>query len=75
MIDKVGGKLAGEIGSSQERLIDPVPPVVNGIAEVRGCLTGINITSQGLILPGEVTIRRFGRSFEDLQASKRLPRP
>jgi len=75
MIDKVGGRLAGEIAGSQERLIEPIPPVVNGIAEVSACLTAFNITSQGFILPGTINIRRLGRSFEDMAASRDLPRP
>jgi hypothetical protein len=75
MIDEVGGELAEEIAGSQGRLIEPIPPVVNGIAEVTGCLIGLEITSGGFILPGEVTIRRLGESFEDRQEDGDLPRP
>lgn len=75
MIDRVGGQLADQIAGEQQKKIKPIPPVINGIAEVNACLTGFNITSQGFILPGKVTIRRLGRSFEDLQMSRNLPRP
>jgi len=75
MIDNIGGQLAGDIAAGQSDVIQPIPPVVKGIAEIHACLTGINITSQGFILPGEITIRRLGRSFEDLKKSHDLPRP
>jgi hypothetical protein len=75
IIDNVGGQLAGDVATGQNDVIQPLPPVVTGIAEVHTCLTGLNITSQGFILPGEFTIRRWGRSFEDMKNSKDLPRP
>jgi len=75
IIDNVGGQLAGEIAAGQNDVIQPLPPVVEGIAEVHACLTGLNITSQGFILPGELKIRRLGRSFEDMKSSRDLPRP
>jgi hypothetical protein len=75
MIDAVGGELAEEIAAGQGRLIDPLPPVVNGIAKVSACLIGLNITSQGFILPGTVEVRRYSRSFEDLEEGHDLPRP
>lgn len=74
-IDEVGGELAGQIAAGQGRVIEPIPPVVNGIAEVTGCLTALNITSQGFIMPGELTIRRLDRSFEDLRGDRDLPGP
>lgn len=75
MIDEVGGELAGEIAAGQGRQIQAIPPVVNGIAEIRACLNDVNITLQGLIFPGDMEIRRLGRSFEDLASSDDLPRP
>jgi hypothetical protein len=75
MIDDVGGELAADIAAGQAENIEPFPPVVNGIAEVHGCLTGLNVTSGGFILPGELTIRRLSRSFEDLESDRDLPRP
>ena len=74
-IDEVGGELATQIAGSQGQVIKPIPPVVNGIAEMTGCLTGLTITSQGFVFPGEVTIRRLGTSFQDRQAAGRTPRP
>jgi hypothetical protein len=75
LIDEVGGELAADITSSQATLIKPMPPVVNGIAEVTGCLNSLNISSQGFVFPGDITIRRLGRSFEDLKDAGKLPRP
>jgi hypothetical protein len=75
MIDDVGGELAKDIAAGQAENIEPFPPVVNGIAEVHGCLTGLNVTSGGFILPGELTIRRLSRSYEDLESDRDLPRP
>lgn len=74
-IDSVGGRLIDEITSSQNKKLAPVPPVVNGIAEVTACLIDIIVTSQGFIFPGTISIRRLGRSFEDLEADNDLPRP
>ncbi|NUO10047.1 MAG: hypothetical protein HUU08_15475 [Candidatus Brocadia sp.] len=74
-IDEVGGELAGEIAAGQAEHIEAIPPVINGIAEVQACLIDLNITSEGFILPGTVTIRRLGRSFEDLEGDHDLPRP
>lgn len=74
-IDEVGGELAEEIAGAQGRLIEPVPPVVNGIAEVTACLTGLTITSGGFILRGTMTVRRLGTSYEDLEGEGDLPRP
>lgn len=74
-IDSVGGELIEEIAGSQSRAVAPIPPVVNGIAEVTACLTGVMVTSQGFIFPGTISIRRLGESFEDRQADNDLPRP
>ncbi len=75
MIDEVGGELAGEIAAGQGRQIQAIPPVVNGIAEIRACLNVVKITRQGLVFPGDMEIRRLGLSFEDLESSDDLPRP
>jgi hypothetical protein len=74
-IDRVGGELADDIGGSQERLIQAIPPVVNGIAEVHACLEDVNIFSEGFVFPGSIEIRRLGTSYEDLEADRDLPRP
>ncbi len=75
MIDQVGGELAEQIAGEQGRRIEPVPPVVNGIAEVSSCLTDVFVSSQGFVFPGTMTIRRLGRSFDDLDESHDLPKP
>ncbi|MCC7208697.1 MAG: hypothetical protein IT323_15425 [Anaerolineae bacterium] len=74
-IDEVGGSIAEEIAEGQGRAIRPIPPVVNGIAKVTACLTDFLIRSSGFIMPGEVTVRRYSRSFEDLREAGKLPRP
>lgn len=75
MIDKVGGELAEDIAGAQEREMQPIPNFVLGVAELQACLTSCRTSSQGLVLPGKLRIRREGRSFEDLQAGGDLPRP
>jgi len=75
LIDDVGGELIDSITDSQTRAIAPIPPVINGIAEVTACLTGLNVSSQGLVLPGTISIRRLGESFEDRKADHDLPKP
>ena len=74
-IDAVGGELADQIASEQGRQVEAIPPVVNGIAEVTACLTDVNVSSQGFVMPGEISIRRLGRSYEDLEGDHDLPRP
>jgi len=74
-IDSVGGELAEEIAGEQGRQVEAIPPVVNGIAEVTACLTDVKVSSQGFVMPGEITIRRLGRSYEDLEEDHDLPRP
>jgi len=74
-IDAVGGRLIEEIADSQERKLAPVPPVVNGIAEVTACLIDVIVTSGGFIFPGTIDIRRLGESFEDLEGDNDLPKP
>ena len=55
--------------------MQPIPPVVVGVAELQACLESISVSSQGLMMPGKLRIRREGTSFEDLQSSGNLPRP
>lgn len=74
-IDEVGGELAEDIAGSQDNLIDPIPKVVNDIAEVTSCLEDFTIRSDGFILPGSIEIRRLGTSFEDLDEDRDLPSP
>lgn len=74
-IDEVGGELAEEIAGSQDTIVDPLPRVIKGIAEVTTCLTNVLIRSQGFVLPGTMEIRRLGRSYGDLEEDHDLPRP
>lgn len=75
MIDKVGGELAEEFAGAQERQMQPIPNFVVGVAELQACLEECLTSSQGLVLPGKLRIRREGRSFEDLEEGGNLPRP
>ncbi|HNU11576.1 MAG TPA: hypothetical protein PKJ45_09465 [Rubrivivax sp.] len=75
MIDKVGGELAADFAGRQARHIEAIPPFVTGVAELQACLERLVVSSQGLVFPGKLRIRREGRSFEDLSASGDLPRP
>ncbi|WP_299964312.1 hypothetical protein [uncultured Roseobacter sp.] len=75
MIDKVGGELAEDFADAQERQMQPIPNFVVGVAELQACLEACLTSSQGLVLPGKLRIRREGLSFEDLEAGGRLPRP
>ncbi len=75
MIDSVGGALIDDIAAGQSKILAPIPPVVNGVAQVSACLTGLNIRRDGFIFPGEVSVRRLTTSFEDLEAARQEPRP
>jgi hypothetical protein len=75
MIDKVGGELAADFAGQQARNIQALPPFVAGVAELQACLEDLRVSSQGLVFPGKLRIRREGRSFEDLADSGDLPRP
>jgi hypothetical protein len=75
MIDKVGGELASDFAGQQARDIQAIPPFVVGVAELQACLEDLITSSQGLVFPGKLRIRRDGRSFEDLADSGNLPRP
>ncbi|MCC6534089.1 MAG: hypothetical protein IT531_16190 [Burkholderiales bacterium] len=74
-IDEVGGELAEEIAGGQGRAIQPIPPVVQGVAELQACLEDLSVGADGFVFPGKLRIRREGTSFEDLQGSGNLPRP
>lgn len=74
-IHSVGGQVINEVAGSETQNFAPIPPVVNGIAQVSACLTGLNISRQGFVLPGTIAIRRLSRSFGDLQQKRRLPNP
>ncbi len=74
-IDRVGGEVAEDIANEQGAIIEPIPPVVNGIAEITSCLTGITVFRAGFVFPGELSIRRLSRSAEDLRGMGRMPRP
>lgn len=75
MIDEVGGELAEEIAEEQGRVIEPIPPAINGIAEVEACLEGLLVFAAGFVMPASIEIRRLGRSYEDLAGDSDLPRP
>lgn len=75
MIDKVGGEIARDIADQQSAQLQPIPPVVAGVAELQGCLESVRVSTQGLVMPGHLRIRRDGTSFEDLSATGDLPRP
>ncbi len=75
MIDDIGGELAAEIAGEQARRMEPIPGAVIGVAEIQSCLLSVETSSQGLVLPGKLRIRREGTSYEDLQETGDLPRP
>jgi hypothetical protein len=75
LIDKIGGELAEQTADAETQLVRPIPKVVVGIAQIACCLDGITISDQGFVLPGNLTIRREGRSFGDLQDTGSTPRP
>ena len=74
MIDEVGGELAVKIAGGQEQVLAPIPSFVQGVAEMQACLETCITSSQGLVLPGKLRIRREGTSFEDLADDGNLPR-
>ena len=74
-INSVGGQVINQVAGSETQNFAPIPPVVNGIAQVSACLTGLNISRQGFVLPGTISIRRLTRSFGDMQQQRRLPNP
>lgn len=75
LIDEVGGQIAEETAASSAQILQPLPKVVIGIAEVECCLEDIKVSSQGFVFPGSMSVRREGRSFEDLHDAGSSPRP
>ncbi len=75
LIDEIGGQLAQQTAEAETQLLDPLPKVVIGIAQIECCLDGIAISDQGFVLPGDLSIRRDGRSFDDLHDPGCSPRP
>ena len=63
MISSVGGSLASQIAAGQTSILHPIPPVVNGIAQVSACLTSLNIFTAGFVFPGTITIVRLSHEF------------
>jgi hypothetical protein len=75
LIDEIGGQIAEETADASTQLLQPLPKVVIGIAEVECCLEDITVSSQGFVFPGAMSVRREGRSFEDLHDAGSSPRP
>jgi hypothetical protein len=74
-VESVGGAMAGQIASGQSELIDAIPRTVIGVASVEACVLDFLIFSRGVVLPGEVTVRRDTRSYDDVKDSGGRPRP
>ncbi len=74
-VSDIGGELVNQVAQQEAQAIQPIPPTIIGIAEVTACLTGLVISSQGFVFPGTISVRRAGRSFQDLQLQYALPRP
>jgi hypothetical protein len=75
LIDEIGGQIAEETAGAQTQLLDPLPKLVIGIAQINCCLETLLISDQGFVFPGNLEIRRDGRSFEDLHDGGAAPRP
>jgi hypothetical protein len=75
LIDEVGGQIAEETADAETQMLQPLPKVVIGIAEVECCLENIVISDRGFVFPGSMSVRREGRSFEDLHNAGSSPRP
>mgnify|MGYP001187785688 CR=1 FL=1 len=75
LIDSVGGALVTDIAAGQSRVLAPIPPVVNGVAQVSACLTSLKLRRDGFIFPGEISLRRITTSFEDLRSTGDQPKP
>lgn len=75
LIDEIGGQIAEETATSQTQLLQPLPKVVIGIAQIECCLETIVISDQGFVFPGNLSIRREGTSFDDLADAGCTPRP
>ncbi len=74
-IDAVGGAVIKDIAAGQSKVLAPIPPVVNGVAQVSACLTGLEVRRDGFIFPGEISLRRITTSFEDRKAERDQPKP
>jgi hypothetical protein len=74
-IDAVGGAMIQDIAAGQSKVLAPIPPVVNGVAQVSACLTGLEVRRDGFIFPGEIQLRRITTSFEDRMAERDQPKP
>ncbi len=74
-IDAVGGAMIKDIAAGQSKVLAPIPPVVNGVAQVSACLTGLEVRRDGFIFPGEISLRRITTSFEDRKAERDQPKP
>jgi hypothetical protein len=75
LIDEIGGQLAEQTAEAETQLFEPLPTAVVGVAEVGCCLSDAVISDRGFVFPGALSIRRSGRSFQDLDHAGRLPRP
>ena len=75
LIDEIGGQIADETAGAETQLLSPLPKVVIGIAEVECCLETIVVSDQGFVFPGSMSVRREGRSFQDLHDAGSSPRP
>lgn len=75
LIDEIGGQIAEETADAQTHMLQPLPKVVIGIAEVECCLETIVVSDQGFVFPGSMSVRREGRSFDDLHDAGSSPRP
>jgi hypothetical protein len=75
LIDEIGGQIAEETASAETQMLQPLPKVVIGIAEVECCMETIVVSDQGFVFPGALSVRREGRSFDDLHDAGSSPRP
>lgn len=75
LIDEIGGQIAEETADAQTHMLQPLPKVVIGIAEIECCLETLVISDQGFMFPGSLSVRREGRSFDDLHDAGSSPRP
>jgi hypothetical protein len=74
-VSDIGGELANQVANQEAQAIKPIPPTIIGIAKVTACLTGLVISSEGFVFPGNISVVRAGTSFQDLEGMHRLPRP
>ena len=74
-VESVGGAMAGQIADGQEELIDAIPRTVIGVASVEACIFDFLIFSRGAVLPGDISVRRDTRSYQDVADQGGLPRP